>query len=189
MESHEIRPPVPLALQQRPDQQIHPAVIDPFSVARNSLIFEAEAPRDGAAFGISGAALDDNAVQAQLMKEVIQQYDAALGNDPFPLISRRDPIPDVAIAILPVDWMTSYCPGKFSVDPQPGLRPLVGFVLASHARDELADIFGRAGMVHPGEPLAQILAPAIHLGIDSFGVLKLEQPDFNSRRYRSAKHK
>ncbi len=84
--------------------------------------------------------------------------------------------------------MATHGAGEFPVNPEASLRPLAGFELAAHARDEVADVVGGAGVIHPGKPVAQILAPAIHRGIDGFGVVKLEELDFDPRSRASAKH-
>jgi len=89
---------------------------------------------------------------------------------------------------LPVDGVATQGTGEFPIDPETRLRPLAGFELAAHTRDEMPDVLGGVGVIHPGKPLAQILAPAIHHGKYGFGILKLEELDFDSWSRAKVKH-
>ena len=75
-----------------------------------------------------------------------------------------------------------------AVHPDSRVGPLTGLELRLHTHNELPDVSGRVRVVHPRQPLPQMLPVTIHHGEDRFRVARLELTHLDAGRHRAAEH-
>ena len=84
--------------------------------------------------------------------------------------------------------MAPHIAGENALDPDSRVRPLIGLELGLHTENELPDIFGRVRVVHPRQPLPQMLAVTLHHGEDRFRIARLELTHLDAGRHGTTKH-
>src|ERR1019366_6758427 len=133
----------PVVLQHAPRHQIQPVVVDPLAVAGDAFADEPEPLRDGATASVRDAAVDGDAVQAEIVEEVVQEALAAARDGALSPMALLDPVADAAIAVGPVDRMAANRTGERAVDPDAALRSTAGRELLAHPHDKAPQVVGR----------------------------------------------
>src|SRR4051812_41701288 len=120
---------MPVRGEHAPDYKVYPAVVYPLGFAHDAFAGEAQPLRNRAASLVAGAALNGDAMQGEVIEQVIDQGRAAFRHQAAALPIRIDPIADAAMLVGPIDRMAADRTGDPAIDNDRGLRPLIGFVL------------------------------------------------------------
>src|SRR5438270_11563016 len=91
-----------------------------------------------------------------------------------------DPISDAAMAVRPIDRMTSDRADDLAIHADGGVRPLLTLELFQARRDVVANLRGGIRPIHPREPFAQIRSIAIGHGEQRLRVVHFELPQLEA---------
>src|SRR5262245_21800735 len=103
-------------------------------------------------------------MQSHLVEKVLDQRRAAARHHALALQTFLQPVTDAAVAIDPIDWMTTYASDNPAILQNRGQGTLIGLVLILRPLNEPSYIIYRFGLIHPGEPFAQVAAIALDGG-------------------------
>jgi hypothetical protein len=139
---------------------------------------EAQTLGNCAALFVALGAVYLRAIQAKLIKRVVDQSARRPRDDPFALKAFADPVAYRRLLIRPIDLVKSDCPGKLALVPQAGSETFVGRKLLKRAFDKFSGVFHGSRAINPGEPFSQVVSILIRQSEHAVGVMLCQQPDF-----------
>src|SRR5581483_11490735 len=104
---------------------VNKAVIKPFRLPYNSLLFKTQSLRDCAALLIFNGATYLNAVQPKLIERIVHQYPTGIGHQPLSLKRGSQPVTNACRPIHPVNFMIANNPRQSTSKPNTRLETAI----------------------------------------------------------------
>src|SRR5665213_3258889 len=143
-----------------------------------ALELESQPLWNGAALCVAGGAADLYPVQIHLAEQMRDGYAAGVGDNPAALKLMRQPVAEFDAPIAPVDAVGADHSGHASAMPDAGGKSIMRGEHFERRTNESDYIVFRPGRIHPGQPLSQVLAVALHRREQFSRLMFLQQAKF-----------
>ena len=148
--SGSVRPRDPDAFQHRVHDEIDVVVVKPFGFSQDPFRRKSQPLGDGAAFQVTGRALQDDAIAVLFAKRVVREARCRSRHNASALMLEIDPVADFRSAVERVDVMLSNDAGKPAIAHDDQSEPIIVFGLFNRAADKPCGIYDAGAVVQPG---------------------------------------